>query len=65
MQAPIFAFGREAGDTRCVLYPDFTFGPGGWPLAYLPSWEDFRCLLPPPGTSKKAAFGTEESERVP
>lgn len=42
LQAPIFAYDKREADKHCVLYPDFTFGCGGWPLARLPSWQDFR-----------------------
>lgn len=45
-QAPIFAYDRRKEQAHCVLYPDFTFGSAGWPLARIPSWEDFRFANP-------------------
>jgi hypothetical protein len=39
VQAPLFAFDKRAQQQpHCVLFPDFTFGAGGWPLAKLPGW---------------------------
>ena len=41
LQAPLLSNSRSPDQGHCVLYPTFSFGSGGWPMPYIPSWESY------------------------
>lgn len=57
LQAPLFSNSRLPWQNHCALFPTFSFGSGGWPMPFIPSWQSYRCA--PHGCSKERNTGQQ------